>query len=168
MTTFADLLKKKCLKCTKGSLKTYLQNVRRLYKLEFEGPVPTTATWLGSEALFKKYKKIPVNIRRHLSLGAIKALQSYGKETAKNKWYKAMIDDQNDYVAQRAKHEKTDTEKEKWTSTKALKKAARDLKRRYRHVLESKPTLANLYRIQWWLVIKLFTTIRVTILRPYG
>ena len=156
---FEELLKKQCKKCTNGTLKTYLTSIRRLYHLEFEGEVPTDGKWLNSSKLFEKYKKIPVNIRRHLSTGAIKALQAYDMDT--KKWYKSFMDDQAEYTKQRAKHEKTPNEKKKWTSVKQLKKAATDLKKRFRYILEAPPTLKNLYKIQWWLVIKLFTQIPV-------
>ena len=56
--TFLQLLKKQCQKCTAGTVKTYLQNIRRLYRLEFEGDVPLTGgKWLDSDKLFAKYKK---------------------------------------------------------------------------------------------------------------
>jgi len=154
---FVELLQKTCLKCTKSTLKTYLQSIRRLYRLENEGDVPLNSKWLKSDSLFKKYKKLPLKVRRHLSTGAWKALKSYGEDN--KKWYKTFIDDQNQYSEERAKHKKSDTEKEKWTSVKQLKKAATDLKRRFRHILEQKPTLSNLYKLQWWLVIKMFTQV---------
>ena len=65
---FVDLLKKTCMKCTKSTLKTYLQSIRRLYRLENEGDVPLTSKWLKSESLFKKYKKLPLKVRRHLKV----------------------------------------------------------------------------------------------------
>ena len=156
---FLGLLKKQCKKCTKGTLKTYLQNVRRLYRLHFEGDVPLNGKWLDSDALFKKYKATPLKVRRHLSTASIKAHAAYKKDD--QKWYKSFIKDQNDYTAQRAKHQKSDVEKKKWTTVKELKKAATSLKKRFRHILKATPTLANLYRIQWWLVLKLFADIPV-------
>ena len=108
---FEELLKKQCKKCTTGTLKTYLTSIRRLYHLEFEGEVPTDGKWLNSSKLFAKYKKIPVNIRRHLSTGSIKALAAYDMDT--KKWYKSFMDDQAEYTKQRAKHEKTPNEKKK-------------------------------------------------------
>ena len=125
--------------------------------MENEGDVPLTSKWLKSESLFKKYKALPLNVRRHLSTGAWKALKSYGEDD--KKWYKTFINDQNEYSEERAKHKKSDVEKEKWTSVKQLKKAATDLKRRFRHILEQTPTLSNLYKLQWWLVIKMFTQV---------
>ena len=157
--TFLDLLKKQCQKCTKGTVKTYLQNIRRLYRLEFEGDVPLTGKWLDSDKLFAKYKKQDLKVRRHLSTGAIKALASYGKDT--KKWYKNFIDDQNDYAEKRLKHEKSDTEKKNWTSIKELKKATKQLKQRIKHILEATPTLSNLYKIQFWLVLKMYTEVPV-------
>ena len=56
------------------------------------------------------------------------------------KWYKSFMDDQAEYTKQRAKHEKTPNEKKKWTSVKQLKKAATDLKKRFRYILEAPPT----------------------------
>ena len=73
---FFELLKKQCSKCTKKTLLTYYQSIKRLYKLNNKGSIPTNAKWLKSDLLFEKYKKIPVNIRRHLSTGAQKAVQS--------------------------------------------------------------------------------------------
>ena len=157
--TFLELLKKQCQKCTKGTVKTYLQNIRRLYRLEFEGDVPLTGKWLDSEKLFAKYKKTELKVRRHLSTASIKAHAAYGKDN--KKWYKHFIDDQNKYSEQRAKHLKSDTEKKNWTSVKELKKATKQLKQRLKHALEGTPTLANLYRIQFWLVLKMYTEVPV-------
>ena len=151
---FLSLLKKTCKNCTKSTLKTYLTNIRRLYRLQFEGDVPMNAKWLASDALFKKYRNQPLKVRRHLGTAAIKAYASYEKDP--KKYYKHFIDDQNAYTAQRAKHEKTPDEIKKWTSTKDLKKATRQLKQRLKHILEAPPSLKNMYRYQWYIVLKMF------------
>ena len=156
---FLELLKKNCTNCKPGTIKTYYMNIRRLYHLEFEGDVPLNGKWLDSDKLFAKYKKTDLKVRRHLSTAAIKSFSAYKKDN--KKYYKNFIQDQNDYVELRKKHLKTDTEKKNWTSIKELKKAARQLKQRLKHTLEATPTLKNLYRIQFWLSLKMFTEVPV-------
>ncbi len=160
--TFYKMLKKQCSKCTKKTLQTYHQSIRRLYKLNNEGSIPTTAKWLKSEKLFEKYKKIPVNIRRHLSTGAQKAVQAYKLEEY-TKWYTAMLEDQQLYQTQREKGEKSETEKKLWLKggVKDIKKASNEVKRRLRHELTQDPNLNTLYRYQFYLILKLFAELPV-------
>ena len=146
------------LKCTKSTLKTYMTSIRRLYRLgDVEGPIPLNGKWLDSDSLFKKYKALPLSKRRHLSTASIKSHNSYKKDH--KKWYQSFLDDQNEYSDDRAKRTKTDYQKKNWTTVKELKKAAKDLKRRFRHILEQTPTLSNLYKLQFWIVLKSFVEV---------
>ena len=127
-----------------------------------EGQVPIHARWLKSEKLFEKYKKIPVNIRRHLSTAAQKAVQSY-KLDKYSKWYNAMLDDQQKYQAQRAKGEKSTIEKKLWLKggVKDIKKASTEAKRRLKHELKKDPNLKTLYKYQFYLILKFYSELPV-------
>ena len=159
---FLELLKKVCKKCTKKTLQTYHQSVKRLYRLVNKGAPGATSSWLKSKELFEKYKKIPVNRRRHLSMGAQKAVQAY-KLKDYHKWYNAMLDDQQIYQDSRKKGEKSETEKKLWLKggVKDIKKASNEVKRRLRHELKEEPNLKTLYRYQFYLVLKLFAELPV-------
>ena len=143
---FLELLKKVCKKCTKKTLQTYYQSVKRLYHLTNKGSVPVTGSWLKKKELFEKYSKIPINRRRHLSMGAQKAVQSYKLDY--KKWYEAMILDQKKYQDSRAKNEKSDKEKKIWLKggVKDIKKASNEVKRRLKYELKDDPNLKTLYR----------------------
>ena len=159
---FLKLLKAVCTKCKKSSLLVYHQNIKRLYRLikPDATEVPTTKTWLNSDALWKKYKAKPVNIRRHLALAGVKASQAF-KMKPENKWFADMIKTQSEYQKQRDKNEPSEKEKKliPKNGLKAIKKAAVELKKRIKFVLQKEPTKSGLYQYQWYIALKLYSEI---------
>ena len=158
--TFADKLKKVCKSCKQNTIRTYMQNVKRLYALiEPDKEVPATSTWLNSDKLKAAFKKLPLNIRRPLSMSGMKAASAH---ELKSKYrYDVMTDTQHEYMEQRNKNEKTDREKDKMLSggIKELKRAAVEYKRRLRHDLKKTPNLKTLYKYGLWLSLRMFTEI---------
>jgi hypothetical protein len=161
--TFAEKLKKVSPNVKPGSLRLYLQNIRRLYRLGGgEGELPETGTWLGKDAVWAKLRKIPVNVRRHLSLAGLKAAYATKvNEKLTKKWYGQMVRDSSAYQTTRSQNKATDAEKKLLPKggISALKKAAKDLKKRLRFVLGVEPTLKGLYKYQWYIALKLFTEV---------
>ena len=159
---FLKLLKAVCTNCKKSSLLVYHQNIKRLYRLIKPDAknVPTSKSWLNSEELWKKYKAKPVNIRRHLSTAGVKASQAL-KMKPENKWFAAMIKDQNLYQTERNKNEPSDKEKEliPKSGLKAIKKSAVELKKRIKFVLQAEPSKSGLYKYQWFIALKLYSEI---------
>ena len=89
-------LRKACKHCKPQSIKKYARDISRLYKLLDLDKLPENATWLKSEKLFKKYKSLPLNKRRALSVAGVKASQAYGVKN--EKWLSAMVADVNAYI----------------------------------------------------------------------
>ena len=89
-------------------------------------------------------------------MGAYKATQAY-KLTDNNTWYKEMINTQKKYMEQRSKNEPSEKEKAliPKAGLKAVKRSVVELKRRLKYVFAEEPSVSSLYRIQWWLVLKL-------------
>mgnify|MGYP000197430471 CR=1 FL=1 len=160
--SFLKLLKAQCKSCTKGTLKVYHSSIKRLHRLlnPDATSVPTTKAWLMSEKLFEKYKMKPVNIRRHLAMGAYKATQAYHIKP-ENKWYAAMVQSQAKYQEQRNKNEPSEKEKDliPKAGMKAIKRSAVELKKRLKFVFADKPSKAGVFKIQMWLALKLYTKI---------
>ena len=109
-------LKTVCKNCTESTRKAYSTTIRRLYKIFNDTPIktldelPQKETWLMSTKLENKYKKFPVNIRRHLSTAAYIATKLYGIKS-ENKWNKHMIEDAQKYEANRNRNTKSTYEK---------------------------------------------------------
>jgi hypothetical protein len=156
---FLGKLKAKCKNCTSGSIKVYMRNIRRLFRLTEEGPVPLTHTWLKKKETFDKYSKLPLKTRRHLSVAAVKASQAYGIKP--EKWETSMYKDASKYQVERNKNKKSDTEKALWPKKgyAALKDAAKEQWKRIKHVLADEPSLPALYKYQMFIVLKLFAEI---------
>ena len=106
--TFAAKLKKVCKSCKKNTIQTYMQNVKRLYALiePDKKEIPASGSWLNSDKLKAAFKKLPLNIRRPLSMSGMKAASAY--ELKGKYWYDVMTDTQHEYMKQRGKNEKTD------------------------------------------------------------
>ena len=82
---FMAKLKSVCENCTKASMMVYFRNIRRLYRLiEPDKDVPQTGDWLGKKELIEKYKKQPLNVRRHLATAAVKGSKAYKRNSTKN------------------------------------------------------------------------------------
>jgi hypothetical protein len=161
--TFKEKLKKASPKVKPGTLRLYLQNARRLYKMSGGGgELPETGSWLMKDVVWTKLKNMPVNTRRHLSLAGLKSSYAYKvSEKQVKKWYGQMIRDSAVYQENRNKNKATDAEKKLLPKggIGALQKASKELKKRLRFVLAAEPTLKGLYRIQWWIALKLFTQV---------
>jgi hypothetical protein len=156
--TFLGKLKKNCTRCTPQTIKVYIRNIKRMHALiSDEEGIPETGGWLNSTKLFEKFKKLPLNQRRPLSVAAVKAGKTY--KTNLQKWETLMYKAQSEYNSQRNKNLKSETEKKKWPKGgfTSIKKAALEQKRRLRHILKSEPTLKGMYKYQFFIVLKLFT-----------
>ena len=155
-------LKKACPKCKPESIKKYKRDILRLKNLNSETPtqsLPETGSWLGAKTLFEKYKKIPLEKRRALSIAAIKALQAYGVKN-KTKWFEAMMSDVNAYKKKRSLQNKSVTEKAKWLEggLKTLKRASTEMKREIRRLLLEN-TLKSLYAYSQYLILRFYSEV---------
>ena len=154
-------LKSVCKKCTKASMMVYFRNIKRLYRLIEDGPIPLTGDWLGKKVLMEKYKKLPLNIRRHLSVSAVKACQMYKRNV--DKWTVEMYKDSSKYEQDRNLNKRTDKERKEWPTKgyAAVKKAAKMMWDRVKVLLskEDEPNLKTLYKYQMFIVLKLFSQI---------
>ena len=154
---FLSKLEKVCKKCSNATKKVYMQNIRRLYRfVDEQGEIPSDSKWLEDDRVIKKYKALPFNIRRSLSVAGLKASQAYAIDTSK--WYKRMLADQELYRQNRMKNKRTDSENEKMLEggTKELKKISSEYKRQINRVLKEPPNLKTLYKYQLYLVLRLF------------
>ena len=156
--TFRDKLEKVCEKCTDGTKRVYMQNIKRLYRFkDKDGEVPVNnSKWLESDAVLKKYKSFPFNVRRALSVAGLKAARAYGIDT--DKWYARTLKDQGEYRQNRALNKRTDAEDAKMLKggVKELKKIASEYKRQINRELKETPTLKSLYKYQLYLCLRLF------------
>lgn len=164
MTEFVDKLKKVCKKCQPSSIRLYLQNIKRIYRLlePDAEKLPKTGAWLKKDKLFTELKKIPINKRRALSLAGLKATYAYDfSEKASKRFYDLMIADSEAYQKNRNKNVATDKEKKLLPKDgiKSLKKAAVTYKRRIKFLLEKDPSLKGLYKYQMYIALKLYTQI---------
>ena len=157
---FMKKLESVCTNCTKASMLVYFRNIRRLYRLiEPEKDIPLTGEWLGKTELIEKYKKLPLNVRRHLSTAGVKASKAYKRNS--DKFEILMYKDASAYERQRGKNKRSDKEKSAWPKggMKSVKKASTELLKRVKLLLSSEPNLKTLYKYQMYLVLKLFTEI---------
>ena len=153
--TFKDRLKSSCKKCSDGTLKVYLTNIRRAKRL-FDGDpeLPAKGTWVNSDKVKNEVKKLPVNIRRHLSSSLLIAARVY--KIDEKYWYTRMIEDATEYQTNRKKNQKSDYEKEHLPeSFEKLKKKAVEYKKGLKLNFKSPPTLQNLYKLQWYVILTL-------------
>ena len=155
-------LKKACPKCKPETIKKYKRDILRLMNLNSETQnqtLPDTAAWLSKKTLFEKYKKIPLEKRRALSIAAVKSLQAYGVKD-KKKWFDAMMSDVNAYKKKRSLQNKSVTEKAKWLQggLKTLKRASTEMKREIRRLLLEK-TLKSLYAYSNYLILRVYSEV---------
>lgn len=158
--SFEKKLNSSCKKCKKSTLKVYLSGVRRLTRLHDPNTdkIPDGSGWLMSKKMEKKVKAFPLNKRRHLtSIGYI-ASKAYGLKVD-NKWRDMMLADVASYQGERNKNKKSDyEEKHLPKSMKEVTKAAKSFQQRIKRVYaKDNPTLADLYKVQKWLVLRLIT-----------
>ena len=102
---FLAKLKKVCKKCSPASIAVYFRNARRLYRLIAEDATepPVSKGWLTNPKLFTEYRKLPLNVRRHLSVAGVKASQALGVKP--EKWQVEMLSDAAKYQQRRDKKE---------------------------------------------------------------
>jgi hypothetical protein len=153
-------ISKACKRCTLQTKKKYLRDIRRLYELTHTGEVPAKqSSWLKSEKLFKKYKAIPLNIRRALSVAAVKASQAYGLDL--EKWGEAMRDDVIKYKKSRSEQKISKVEKEKWPKGgyPVLKKISTELKRSIRRDIAGPPSIKGLYMYSQYISLRFYAEV---------
>ena len=156
--SFLKKLRNQCKNCKASTIKVYFNGVKRLLRLydEDKESIPEGSTWLMSAKLKKKVKSIPVNIRRHLSSAAFIATKVY-KIKSDNYWNTQMLDDIKKYEFERNKNKKSPYEEKNMPKNLGeLKKAGREYRKRIARVYgKEKPTLADLFKVQKWLIIRL-------------
>lgn len=155
--SFLEKLKAVCKNCSMNTIKVYHTNIKRLYRFfDDDGEIPLSAKWLNSDKVLAKYKKLPFNIRRHLSTAAVKAYQAYKVDNVA--WYKRMISDQSLYQENRNKNKVTKSEKSKMLTggLKELKNITTEFKRQINRSLRDEPSLKALYDYQLYISMRLF------------
>jgi hypothetical protein len=72
-----------------------------------------------------------------------------------------MLEDASKHEAHRSKNQMSETEKRLWPKGgyKAIKKASSELLKRIKHGLKEEPSLANLYKYQMYIALKLFAEV---------
>lgn len=158
--SFETKLRSNCKKCTPQTIKVYLSGARRLLRMTDSNAedFPKTSKWLMSKELETKVRALPLNKRRHLTAIGYISSKAYGLPVD-NKWYNMMISDTEKYQTERSKNKKSDYEKQNLPdSMKEIKKAGREFQARIKRIyMKQKPTLADLYKVQKWLVLRLVT-----------
>ena len=150
-------MKKACKNCQPLTIKKYVRDVQRLYELDNEGDFPRNkSSWLEKDSLFKKYKAIPLNKRRALSVAGVKGSQAYGVKNPK--WDKALSDDVVAYKKERGKHKLSDSEKAKIPSGgfEALKKISTEFKRNIKNDLK-RNDMKGLYSYSKYIVVRFYS-----------
>jgi len=159
---FEKKLQAVCKKCSAASVKVYVRNALRLYRLVTPdaAELPETGAWLTKPALYKEFDALDLNKRRLLSTAAIKSLDAYGKDRVKA-WGDRLTTASDEYDKIREKRGKTEKEILKWPAKggyDALKRAARMQKQQSRHVFTKQTkTVKDLWEIQKWLILQLYS-----------
>ena len=156
---FEKKLRSKCKNCSEASIKVYVAAIKRLYTLVSDGPVPSTGAWLNKKELMAKYEKLPLPKRRTLSVAGVKASQAYGQKD--DKWSVKMFRDQSEYIEKRNKNERSDAETKAWPKHgfAAVKKAAKEQRKRISHLLTEEPSKKNMYPYQVYILFRLYSEI---------
>jgi hypothetical protein len=142
-------------KPSEGTIRVYITNIRRAKRLfDGEPDVPMKGEWLKSEKLKHKVRGLPVNVRRHISSALLVATRVYNID--EKYWYTQMIKDATEYQTNRKKNKKSSYEKQHLPeSFEKLKKKAVEFKRGLKINFDSPPTLGNLYKLQWVVILNL-------------
>ena len=128
-----------CPKCSKATIENYRRGIQRLQNLMSEKSLNLkTGGWLIKPELKKAFEKLPLSKRRSLSVSGLKASKMYGSTEGEKYWSSQMFKDSEEYQKQRAKNEKSPTEKEKWTGFASLKKASTEYKRSIGAIFKNK------------------------------
>lgn len=109
--------------------------------------------------MFKKFKALPLNQRRALSVGAVKAGYAYELKDNK-KWYAAMISDIDAYKKQRSLQNKSEEEKKAWPKEgiAVIKKIATEFKREIRRALQTH-SVESLYLYSQYIILKFYSQV---------
>ena len=110
--------------------------------------------------MFKKYKALPLNVRRAYSVAGVKSSQAYGIEN--KKWYAAMLKDIQAYKEQRSLQNKSEEEKKNWPKggISVLKKVASEFKRSIRLALKT-PSIEALYLYSQYILVKFYSEVQL-------
>ena len=159
---FLTKLKSACQNCTKETVMVYFRNVRRLFQLiENDKNIPATGDWLNKKNLKEKFKKLPLKVRRHLSVAAVKAAGVY-KQNA-DAWRVQMYKDASAYERRRGQNQRTDKESKAWPKGgfSAVKRASTEQWKRVKVLLrqDDEPNLKTLYKYQLFVILKLFSEV---------
>jgi hypothetical protein len=152
---FKDRLKTSCKKCTEGTIKAYLSNIRRAKRLYDGDPeLPSKGTWLKSDKLKHKIRGLPLNVRRNITSALLVAARTY--KINEKYWYTRMIEDATKYQTKRKQNKKSEHEERHLPeSFEKLKKKTTEYKRTLKLDFTSPTTLSNLYKLQWWVILRL-------------
>ena len=149
-----------CIDCTESTIKTYINNIRRLSKLSgYENGVPSSSAWLKQKKILKIFDKQSLAARRVLSVAAVKMSQAYGLDKP-TEWTERLKKAAEEYDTEREKRKKTDREKENWPKDgyNAIKRAANEYKTKVSKFFRmKKPTPFQLYDIQKYVILKLYS-----------
>ena len=149
-----------CIDCTESTIKTYINNIKRLSRLSgYENGVPTSSAWLKQKKLLKTFDKQSLAARRVLSVAAVKMSQGYGLDKP-IEWTERLKKAADEYDTEREKRKKTDREKENWPKDgyNAIKRAANEYKTKVSKFFRmKKPTPFQLYDIQKYVILKLYS-----------
>jgi hypothetical protein len=112
-----------------------------------------------SEDLEKKYKALPNNVRRHLSSSAFIATKLYELKPD-NKWSTFMTKDVHVYEKNRNQNKRSDYESVNIPKggMKDIKRALKLYRAQIRGIFTKKPSLANLYKWQMYLALRLMSS----------
>ena len=122
--------------------------------------MPSSSSWLNQKKLLKKHDSLKLSARRVLSLAAIKANHAYnGKSSKSEEWYFRMKKTVEEYETKRDKRQKTAREEDRWPKQgyDSLKKAAEKLKKDIKVLISKTRTTSELYKIQQYVVLKLYS-----------
>ena len=152
-------MEKVCTNCTPGTIQVYVRNLFRLAKLVGLEKVPKTAKWLNTKKLFTKFKSQPLNVRRMLSIAAVKGSKMYKQESS-GQWGEALAKSTEQYEKERDARRKTKREKERWPEKgyDSLKDVAKKLKKEVSGLVKKqKLTVTELYKLQKYVIIALYS-----------
>ena len=124
--TFVPKFKKANSKLAKGSVRTYLANIKRLSKLAGnKSDYPETGSWLSKKGLLTAVNKQPLNARKLLAAAAVKASRVYGNKVPA--FEKLMFATSKQFDKVRDGRKKTSREKALWSEYGEVYKAGEKL-----------------------------------------
>ena len=158
---FREKMQKVCKLCSSATIDVYVRNTLRLVKLLDPQAtiIPLKGEFLENPKIFTEFDKLNLNQRRLLSTAAVKSLDAFGKPRLE-KWGKRLADAAEEYDRLREKRQRSEKEKSKWPAKgfDSLRKAAKIQKQHIVHVMNKNKTLRDLWEIQKWLVLVLYSS----------